>query len=273
MLAALRGLDRIEAADAERGGSFVCPGCRSAVILKRGRVKIAHFAHMAPVSCSYAAGETAVHMAAKAAICAAFRARGLRAEVEFPVGQLSGDRRADVLVWGPAGQRVAVEVQHSAISLDDIARRTAGYMRAKIPVVWLPVLKAGILWDGLPMPGGVSVEKYPAPHWQRWVHGYGFGGMWVMLSDLTLWRGRMLPCEIEVPSSSWYDEDGDECSGGGYTKVSRKWKTLELRGAVDPADIRVELFSRPAASLGRHVYPGGRAARFVTADFLGRPGT
>lgn len=266
MLAALLGPDRIEAADAARGGAFVCPGCRSAVVLKRGRIRVAHFAHAPPVSCGYAVGETAVHMAAKAAFCAAFRARGLRAEVEYPVGSLSGDRRADVLVWGPAGQRVAVEIQHSAISLDDIARRTAGYMRAKIGVAWVPVVKSAILSDARPMLGGVAVKKYPAPHWQRWVHGYGFGGMWVLLSDLTMWRARLTRCEIEVPSSSWFDECGEEQSAGGYTRVSRRWKTLHLLGPVDLADIRIETFHRPAASLGAYRYPGGRAARFVAAE-------
>lgn len=47
---------------AEKGKHYFCPGCRDTVILKKGEVKAAHFAHKASKTCSQ---ETIVHKTAK----------------------------------------------------------------------------------------------------------------------------------------------------------------------------------------------------------------
>jgi len=36
---------RVDAASAEKGAQYECPQCRHEVVLKKGRIKIAHFAH------------------------------------------------------------------------------------------------------------------------------------------------------------------------------------------------------------------------------------
>jgi competence protein CoiA len=98
---------RREAENADRGSAYTCPKCERSVVLERGRIKIAHFAHKPPTDCTWAKGETLAHLEAKKLFKDAFLLRGLRAEVEFVVPSLPNDRRADVMVWSPPGIRVA----------------------------------------------------------------------------------------------------------------------------------------------------------------------
>lgn len=224
MLVALRDGERVEAAGAIKGPAYVCPECKGAVILKQGTRKVEHFAHKPP-SCEWGKGETAEHMGAKLALQAAFRVRGLRAEVEWPVLSSGGNRRADVVVWSPTGKLFAFEVQHQPIEPDEIARRTEAYLAARIPVVWISLHRDRDLWRNVIYngPGALWIEKYSVRPWERWAHGYHMGSLWFYRpKDQTFWSGRLEDFLIEVPSSEWYDSDGNENSSGGYTRVAKK---------------------------------------------------
>src|SRR3954464_4411013 len=123
MLVAEQNGLRIEASVAQRGGTFNCPQCKGILIFKPGRKVISHFAHKPPTDCTWARGETRAHLEAKLLVGIALKARGLRAELECVQEGLSGDRRADVLVWSPNGRRLAIELQHTPIGLDEIEKR------------------------------------------------------------------------------------------------------------------------------------------------------
>src|SRR5262245_43545995 len=90
---------RVDASDATRGADYVCPWCKGIVIFKPGRKVISHFAHKPPTDCTWASGETRAHLEAKKLVADILTARKLRAEIEHVVPSLSGDRRADVMVW------------------------------------------------------------------------------------------------------------------------------------------------------------------------------
>lgn len=253
LIASLNGA-RVEAESADRGLGYSCPGCHSEVSLKRGAIKTPHFAHKARPSCGYASGESAVHMAAKLAVLRAARQRGLRAEVEYYVSTLSGDRRADVMVWSPSGQRIAIEVQHSSISLDDIYRRSESYTSAGIAVIWLPILDVKMLNNAcLTDDGSLLIKRYEPPHWQRWISGYSFGRLWIMTSDLRLWAAQMNPHIIRLP--------------GRPARPAAKVKDLLLFGPFDLADTRFRVKSRAAGELGQHKYPGGPTAEYLVDGF------
>jgi hypothetical protein len=250
MLVASSGTLRVDADVAERGVSYHCPGCHSPVMLRRGAVKVAHFAHKSLSNCGYASGETTVHMTAKLAFLRAFRGRGLRTEVEFLVPTLLGDRRADVMVWSPSGRQVAIEVQHSAISLEDLHRRSESYASSGIAVVWIPIIDTKILNNARTTEDGdLLIRRYAAPHWQRWINGINFGRMWVMTSDLRLWDAKLKPHIVKFP--------------GGREKIVSKWKDLHLVGPVDLADVKLTVKRRPAAEIGPHQYPAGPLAQIV----------
>ena len=82
MLIAHRGEERIDAEQAKRDDAFCCPVCREAVILRRGRKVVAHFANRPRARCIARTGETRVHLEEKRVLLDAFRARGLRVEAE-----------------------------------------------------------------------------------------------------------------------------------------------------------------------------------------------
>ena len=140
MLIALLNNSRVTAAAAQRGGEFHCPSCSKPLVLKKGRVVIHHFAHKPPILCDWARGETLAHLEAKRIVHAALTARGVRAELEYSVETLPGDRRADVMAWSPGGQMIAIELQHTSISADEIAERAFAYARAGAAQMWISFL-------------------------------------------------------------------------------------------------------------------------------------
>ena len=56
--------NRILARDASKESKFFCPSCQEQLILKKGNVKIHHFAHKAESTCLYA-GESLDHLTTK----------------------------------------------------------------------------------------------------------------------------------------------------------------------------------------------------------------
>ena len=175
MLIAQDDNGRIDASAAGRGSKYICPNCLSEVVLKRGRIVIPHFAHKAPVTCEWGSGETQAHLEAKRLFAEAFAARGLRVEIEHVVPSLPSYRRADIMVWTKRGRRVAVELQHTPIGLDEIEERAFAYARAEITQVWIPFLSHKV-WaqaERITEPTKRTeyvVERYPARPFERWIH-------------------------------------------------------------------------------------------------------
>ncbi len=263
MLGALQNGTRVEADVAERGQAFNCPGCRQAVILKRGKIVTAHFAHKPPVSCILALGETPFHLLAKKVLQQSFSERGFAAYVEWEVLSVVGDRRADVLVQGLHPRYpVAFEIQHQSIDQSMIEHRTQAYMAANIPVIWLGLLKPEVLREATPTPAGFLVPRYSVRPWEKWVHAFGFKTIWFLDPHAReLWQGTMKEHRIEVPVSTWYEADGEEQSAGGYTRSSKRWRELHLSGPVPLSEIRVRVAYRKPWSVPAMSLPGGISAQ------------
>src|SRR4051794_414186 len=93
--------------EAERGlgrDKYVCPLCLHEVVLKPGRVKVAHFAHAPGSDCPASEHEGAEHLAAKKVLTTQFRKLGYLAQPE----EALRDRRVDIAVTMPTKHRVAV---------------------------------------------------------------------------------------------------------------------------------------------------------------------
>jgi len=189
---------------------FSCPKCQREVILRKGSIKIHHFAHKPPVTCSMGVGETEQHLRAKLEIFDALRADpNVRdAEVEKPIGTSVADVYAVI-----SGVPVAVEIQRSKLSVNDITVRTTSYHRAGIAVLWV----------GLPK-GDLFEDQYSPSAWEKWVHGAYFGRVYYWHSGQSFYAVHFGPYSIHVESRSWY-EDGYEQSAGGYDRISRRWRT------------------------------------------------
>lgn len=265
MLVALLADVRIDAAVAQRGPVYLCPKCRSLLILKKGRKVVHHFAHKPPSNCAWAKGETRAHLEAKLIVASALTERGLKAEVEFVVNTLPGDRRADVMAWSPKGQQIAFELQHTAIDLSEIERRALSYASAGIAQIWIPFLRESVWREGGPRAGGWFVERYAPRPFERWVHGFNEKrGMWMYDPVAKVfWRGSLASHQIYTEVTTWYSEGGEENSAGGFYRWSRRYKELTLNGPYKAETLLINVKAREAFATNGYNWPAARVAHLT----------
>lgn len=138
MLTASYNSQPIQAADAPTNGAFRCLVCGDPVTLKRGVVRIAHFAHAAGHACEFTSGETEEHRRAKLGIF-----QGLLADPRASNVQLEHyleTCRPDVY-FEREGTRVAIEVQRSDITIETVQKRTKRYSDMGMAVLWVFVTR------------------------------------------------------------------------------------------------------------------------------------
>jgi competence protein CoiA len=272
MLTALHEGHRVYASAAEKGHDYACPRCGAALILRKGAIRIHHFAHRPPFDCGWGNGETMAHLEAKLALKEALAPRCHRIELEWPVDSLDGDRRADVFAWDMTGGRIAFEVQHTAITVEAIERRTAAYLSAGFAVVWLPFLrarfrplarrtKAGELGDWV-------IERYRPLPFERWLEAFGFGEIWFWATrSKSLMRGVFEPDLTPVATPVWHAAFG-EADAAPATSAGAP-VTLRLYGPYEPSALVLRSSRRKPATLGRYDLPGGPTVRLIPAGLWG----
>lgn len=237
MLTAIRQSDstKVLARESERAEApFQCLRCHREVIVRKGQIKVHHFAHKPPVICSLGTGETEQHLRAKLAIYDALRIEEnvVDLELEKDFGISVADVYARI-----SGVRVALEIQRSALSVKDIVDRTHNYHRQQIAVLWI----------GLQTPD-IATQQYSPCAWEKWCHAAYFGRVYFWDEGQVLRVYHFDPYHIHVPSSSWY-ENGTEQSAGGYDRTSRRWRT--------PREGIPALLSRSFQSAHRSAWSGG----------------
>ena len=262
MLTALSEGTRVYAAGAEKGGDYRCPGCAAPMILRKGEVRIHHFAHRPEIACDWGVGETEAHLAAKLSLYNAFKDRSLRAEAEWIVPHLGGDRRADVFIWEMGAGPVAIELQHSAIGLAEIAARTESYMAAGIAVIWLPFLDPAAMVEAKST-GALRIARYLPRPFERWIETFTRGPVWYWCPlDNSLYRGRFDSCLEWSESATWTDSQaGVHVERGRWERVPR-YATLVLEGPLEASTITLRRYLRKPDRSAKHRIPAGPAAAF-----------
>ena len=188
---------------------FSCPKCKCEVVIRKGSIRVHHFAHKPPVSCSLGVGETEQHLAAKLGVYDALSVENNVSDLELEKD--FGVSVADVYAR-ISGTPVAVEIQRSALSVNDIMSRTRNYHRLGIAVLWI----------GLAKPELVS-NKYSPAAWEKWCHAAYFGRVYYWASGQDLRVVHFSTYKIHVEERSWF-ESGSEHSAGGYSKGSKRWR-------------------------------------------------
>lgn len=148
----------ILAAHATRDAAYTCPGCGDPLSVKAVGpgpwARPPHFAHKKSHACGYEAGETEVHQLVKAHVVWSLNQNPHHqgnVDLEFTLDCGAGQiRRPDVLVRG-AGTKltpnVAIEIQYSEITPDQLSQRTADLRKGKAYVLWLPVFETDVVPD------------------------------------------------------------------------------------------------------------------------------
>ncbi|HEY77209.1 MAG TPA: hypothetical protein G4O00_13715 [Thermoflexia bacterium] len=144
------------------GRKLVCPHCGVEMVIRHGPIVIQHFAHR--MRCPYADWRkptTPEHHAAVTTLIETLSRDPFWGVATIEPGRpLPAARRIpDVLATFPDGLRVAHECQISPITPYRLDRRTAAYIRARIPVFWW--FRAGYL-DARP-----PDLKWTVLAWQR----------------------------------------------------------------------------------------------------------
>lgn len=125
----------IFANEANRSLHYSCPGCKKRVILKKGQVKIPHFAHLKKEECtSFSEGETEEHIKGKMDLYNWLEKLEMQVQLEPYLNELQ--QRPDILVHSN-GEKIVIEFQCSPISIDTIQRRTEGYLSRGYKVIWI----------------------------------------------------------------------------------------------------------------------------------------
>ncbi|WP_456271800.1 competence protein CoiA [Bacillus sp. AK031] len=123
---------------------FFCPECKSPLILKKGNIKIPHFAHQSGGACTGThEPETSIHLKGKTSLYQHFSKSDFKVNLEhyLPVIQ----QRPDLFIQDK-NRQFAVEFQCSEISSLDFISRTRGYQQEKIIPIWVlgkPIKKLG----------------------------------------------------------------------------------------------------------------------------------
>lgn len=195
--------EKVLARDSERSdGPFFCPECRNDVVLKKGAVKVPHFAHKPPVMCEYGRGESEQHRACKQAIYDALKYSPdlTYCELEMSLGPVRPD-----IYFESGGVKCAIEVQISHLSMDKIISRTRHYDRLGIYVLWLALPDANLAGD-----------IYSPKQWEKWLHATYYGRVYYWLYGLTIRPVHFGSYQLLVPPTDF---------GGGYFKTSKRYRT------------------------------------------------
>lgn len=220
MLCGKRDMDNKKVFAAESiktDGPFSCLGCGVALVLKKGNIKIHHFAHKPPYTCARGEGETEEHRRCKQAIYFELLNQDnvSKVELEYDLGTAIADVYAVI-----DGVHVAIEIQRSNLSVNEIVRRTKEYTRLKVNVLWVALHNSRLLQD-----------KFSPSAWEKWCHAAYYGRVYYWTEGIKLTPYHFGDYKLHVPSSTFFEPGGNEVSYGGYDKYSKRYRT-PIKGPV-----------------------------------------
>ena len=141
MYTALLNEESVTARDCtDRTLDYLCPECRSQVILKRGKIKVPHFAHKDNfLSCDFGKNESESHLRAKDWLYQTISAAGYEVHAEYKITNKHGKYIFADIYYIPTGtdMPIAVEVLTQGVTVQDIEDRIRFYNKANVAVLWI----------------------------------------------------------------------------------------------------------------------------------------
>lgn len=121
---------KIYAQHASKSESYFCPICKEQLVLKQGTSKIAHFAHQHRHNHPKHLSESIEHQRYKLQLYQQSVSAGYTPELEVYLPEIQ--QIPDLLV-----EQLAIEIQLSPISVDDLQQRTQGLQKLGYRVIWV----------------------------------------------------------------------------------------------------------------------------------------
>jgi len=132
LIACDKNSKRIEANIASKNEKYYCPKCGAEVLLKKGKIKIPHFAHNIG-GCGYGTGESLRHMELKLMMKKLIKKElGINVELEYPINDLISDG-----FFMFYDKSIAVEIIVHNDNLEEILNKTYEYTKEDIYTLWL----------------------------------------------------------------------------------------------------------------------------------------
>jgi competence protein CoiA len=189
---------------------FYCPECKKEVVLHKGQLRDHHFKHKPPVTCSYGSGETSEHFLAKRSLYEELLAdkRLKNVDIELII-QFS---RPDVY-FEIGSTRVAIELQKSSQSIDDIRFRTLKLNQFGIYVVWIIPSHEPHWAKGEP-------KVCTVQSWHEYLHMMYFGRVYFWQYGKTIRAAHLSKFYRDIPEGNWVedyeDNIGEDLSGTNW---------------------------------------------------------
>lgn len=191
-------------------GPFFCKACSKEVVLKKGKIRLHHFAHKPPVTCSYGLGETELHHRAKKSIFESIRQNKNCSfcELEYKVNNIIPDIYAII-----NNHKVAIEIQRSSMTVQDVFDRTLARSKNRLAVIWIipSISQLKIFIDDYR-------EVSRVPKWLECIHALAFGRIYVWTGEgETVTPVHFDNCKRYIPITDF---------GGGYYRILKDRKTV-----------------------------------------------
>ncbi len=246
MLTAIRLSDKAkvigEFIEKNTAAQYCCENCEKPVVHHRSeaRLRVGHFAHKAGASFCASGGETLEHMRTKLDIYAYLKdgwgSKLKTLELEAWISKRA--IRPDVYIETHKGNRIAIEVQASALTVDEITRRTRKYHSEGIHVLWVLPFEFPRFFERYLARAyrlGYTIDEHDTDQWiyrdKVRLHAYEQFIYWVYLKRLVMWdldhkhSDGFVVTELSQHVSddvTFYSKGGEEHSYSGKKSKTQK---------------------------------------------------
>lgn len=224
MIVANRSGVRVQAKhDTERSTDYICPVCTAPVVLKKGEIKMPHFAHKTKTECENN-GETSWHLSGKHTVGQMLEATGWDVDFEVPLG----NRRADL--YATKNGRVRIIEFQRKVQNSELYKRTRDLQRYG-EVIWVYPL------EGEEVGGDPCCIKMTATYDINALYStkHPIGAKVMFFDDEygDLCEGEKHPHKLYVKHSEFYNEYGEHQEFGGYYKTSKRWCEIHIKNIYE----------------------------------------
>lgn len=205
---------RVSADNVLFNGSFTCPECNGEVLFVNGLKKIKHFRHLVKSNCGWEP-ETERHIEMKQFCKKFFKLEDDNLEVGL------GFARPDLY---DEVKRIAIEVQHSNLTLEKFLERTENYTKNNIAVLW--IFDCKLVKENI----NAMLKK---------AHELYFGRIYIY------WDGYIKPIHFSPKGRyvTTYDTDSDTPYNeryGSYYKIYKNKKTLSAGSIIVNPNLNIQ---------------------------------
>lgn len=210
-------------------GPFYCIETFEELIVRKCVEKVDHFAYKARMS-PIASRESKLHKDCKAELLEILTKT-------FPNGNWESERQTlneDIekgfskvvpdLSGRINGKGVIIEIQKSSLSLKKIRHRTEQYTKRRAYILWI-----------VPLTEDLGNENFRPRLFERFLHTMYYGKVyyWYKGNGTKLIPVHYGTAERWIEENTWYNEQGEEQTSGGYNKPYLRLKKPEYRIAMD----------------------------------------